>query len=343
MNKWIGIMAASAAAISMTDAQAQVLSDMQQCLLDKMNTTKAETTIADIRSQCEETLRSAKKEEVVEVDAVKGEPGVVTKRMQSEQVTQFDPYVLTPHRRNYLLPVITSNNIHREVYSGLPGYEQNLEDYEAKIQFSFKVPFNKESLLFENDRLFFGFTVQSWWQVYSDKISKPFRETNYMPEFFYATPTGWHPFGTNTALVFGAEHLSNGRSQPLSRSWNRFYAQLIVEKGQFAFSLKPWIRLQEDPKTDPLQASGDDNPNITDYVGDYEFTTAYSDGDFEYIFRIRHAIKTGRGSAELNWTFPIGGKFIGYTSIFTGYGESLIDYNHKQTRFGIGIALNNVL
>ena len=92
-----------------------------------------------------------------------------------------------------------------------------------------------------------------------------------------------------------------------------------------------------------MQSSGDDNPDITDYVGDYEFTTAYNDGDFEYILRLRHAVDTGRGSAELNWTFPIGGKFIGYTSIFTGYGESLIDYNHKQTRFGIGIALNNIL
>ncbi|WP_278373885.1 phospholipase A, partial [Idiomarina abyssalis] len=119
--------------------------------------------------------------------------------------------------------------------------------------------------------------------------------------------------------------------------------QFFVEKGRFVFSLKPWIRLQENRKTDPMQSSGDDNPNITDYVGDYEFTTAYSDGDFEYILRLRHAIETGRGSAELNWTFPIGGKFIGYTSIFTGYGESLIDYNHKQTRFGIGIALNNIL
>ena len=53
--------------------------------------------------------------------------------------------------------------------------------------------------------------------------------------------------------------------------------------------------------------------------------------------------KTGRGSAEFNFTFPLWGKFIGYTSLFTGYGESLIDYNHKQTRFGVGIALNNVL
>ncbi|RUO73598.1 phospholipase A [Idiomarina seosinensis] len=330
-------------ALSALSVSAQDLSDMQQCLLDKMNTTDAQTTVADIRASCEQQLRAAKDNEVVEFDAVESEPGALTRRVQSEEVTQFDPYVLTPHRRNYMLPVLSSNNINRIQYAELEGYRGNLEDYEAKFQMSFKVPFNKESLLFEGDKLFFGFTVQSWWQIYSDNISKPFRETNYMPEFFYATPTGWHPLGTNTALVFGAEHLSNGRSQPLSRSWNRFYAQLIVEKGDFVFSVKPWIRLQEDAKSDPLEASGDDNPNIEDYVGNYEFSTAYSDGDFEYIFRLKHAIETGRGSAELNWTFPLWGKFIGYTSLFTGYGESLIDYNHKQTRFGIGIALNNVL
>lgn len=318
------------------------------CLLNRLQSSANDVTVAEIKAWCEKYLAQAQvaeapPEEVVNVDAIKGKAGALTKRMQSEQITEFDPYVLTPHRRNYILPVITTNDINDTVYADLDGYRKNLEDFEAKFQLSLKVPMNKESLLFEKDKLFFGFTVQSWWQVYSDKISKPFRETNYMPEVFYATPTGWHPFGTNTAVVFGAEHLSNGRSQPLSRSWNRFYAQLVVEDGDWVFSFKPWIRLQEDAKTDPLQASGDDNPNIEDYVGNYEFSTAYNDGDFEYIFRIRHAVKTGRGSAEINWTFPLWGKFTGYTSLFTGYGESLIDYNHKQTRFGIGIALNNVL
>ena len=82
------------------------------------------------------------------------------------------------------------------------------------------------SLFVEGDQVFFGFTLQSWWQIYSDEISKPFRETNYQPEFFYFAPINFHPFGGNSAIIIGAEHQSNGRSQLLSRSWNRLYVTL---------------------------------------------------------------------------------------------------------------------
>ncbi|MAF74997.1 MAG: phospholipase [Idiomarinaceae bacterium] len=328
--------------VAMPSLKAQELSAMQECLLDAMNKEEASLTIAEVRQQCMEKLRQEESEDVVKIDKVE-DPGALTKRLQSEKVTEFDPYVLTPHRRNYILPVWGTTDINTAPYQNFQGYEDNLEEYEAKLQLSFKVPVNKESLLVEGDKLFFGFTMQSWWQVYASNISKPFRETNYQPEVFYTTPTGWHPFGTNTGLAVGVEHLSNGRSQELSRSWNRAYVQLVAEKGPFVFSLKPWIRFQEDEKSDPMQSSGDDNPDITDYVGDYEFTIAANIDDFEYTLNLRHAIETGRGSAEFNFTFPLWGKFIGYTSLFTGYGESLIDYNHKQTRFGVGIALNNVL
>ena len=158
MKTWIRLSATASCMFLFTMAHAQQLSEMQQCLLDKMNTAEAtQTTIADVRSQCEEQLRSAEDEEVVEVDAVE-EPGVLTNRMKSEKVTQFDPYVLTPHRRNYMLPVLTTNNINRIQYADIEGYKQNLEEYESKFQLSFKVPLNKESLLFEDDQFFFGFT-----------------------------------------------------------------------------------------------------------------------------------------------------------------------------------------
>jgi phospholipase A1 len=63
----------------------------------------------------------------------------------------------------------------------------------------------------------------------------------------------------------------------------------------------------------------------------------------EFSAEGRHNFSSNKGSAEFGLTFPLWGKLRGYATAFTGYGESLIDYNYSQTRFGLGIALNNVL
>lgn len=49
------------------------------------------------------------------------------------------------------------------------------------------------------------------------------------------------------------------------------------------------------------------------------------------------------GAIELGFTFPLWGKLRGYAQYTSGYGESLIDYNHNQQRIGLGIALTNLL
>ena len=110
----------------------------------------------------------------------------------------------------------------------------NLDHLEVAFQLSIKAPM-AEALFTDEDALFFGFTVRSFWQAYNDDISAPFRETNYEPEVFWVTPVPWNVFGGDAAFVgLGLSHQSNGRSQLFSRSWNRIYATLGWERWRCA-------------------------------------------------------------------------------------------------------------
>ena len=53
-----------------------------------------------------------------------------------------------------------------------------------------------------------------------------------------------------------------------------------------------------------------------------------------------------RGSVRVEWLRALGtGMFGGksnlrlHTSLFSGYGDSMIDYNHKRTVFSVGLSL----
>ena len=104
-----------------------------------------------------------------------------------------------------------------------------------------------------------------------------------------------------------------------------------------------WGAFIKSKKAFPLDPAGDDNPDIEDFLGRYELATVYKYKDMEFSVEGRHNFSSNKGSAEFGLTFPLWGKLRGYATAFSGYGESLIDYNYSQTRFGLGIALNNVL
>lgn len=316
------------------------------CVMQHFINADASLTLADVRNRCTVDNVTREEIEIAKLSLTPDNataPGAISRRIIKERQTEFEPYVLTPHKINYILPALTTNAINKGAYSSFDGYEGNLENVEAKFQLSLKVPLNYNSMLIEGDGLYFGFTIQAWWQIYAENISKPFRETNYQPELFYLAPLKWHPLDGNTGFAVGIEHQSNGRAQNLSRSWNRVYASFLYEKNNFALSFRPWVRLSEDDKEFVLDPKGDDNPDIDDFLGSSELGLVYEWGDLEFSFSGRRNFSTNNGSAEFGFTFPLWGKLRGYAMAFTGYGDSLIDYNYSQTRFGVGIALSNVL
>jgi len=139
-------------------------------------------------------------------------------------------------------------------------------------------------------------------------------------------------------------HESNGRGATLSRSWNRIYTDLVFEKANLVVGLKPWWRIPEDDKEDPLDPTGDDNPNITDFMGYLELTTVYRRNDHEFSLMLRNNFDDDNyGAVQLEWTFPLWGGIRGYAQYFNGHGESLIDHDAHIERFGVGILLTDLL
>ena len=207
---------------------------------------------------------------------------------------------------------------------------------ETKMQISLKTKI-AEDLFGTHADLWAAYTQQSNWQVYNrGKKSAPFRNSDYAPELFLTQPVKANlPFGGKLRMLgVGYIHQSNGQSQPLSRSWNRIYAMAGMEWGKLSVVPRIWTRL--DPENDK-----DDNPDIMHYMG-------YGDIRLAYQFNNKHALSSTlrynprhrKGAVQLNYTFPIKGNLKGYVQGFYGYGESLIDYNHKQKGIGVGLMFN---
>ena len=327
---WIAVLLGS-----LVMAGAAHADDLNQCMSRMMERVDDSVTIGQLRLQCQKQLRDGS------FSAAEKRADVISERVRQDKEHVLEPFTLMAHKPNYILVAAYNSSgydpsLYRQQFDD-PSLD--VDDTEAQFQISIKTPLAID--LFDTFDLYAAYTNRSFWQVYNDDISAPFRETNHEPEIWAQFNTNREIFGfTNTVNMIGLVHQSNGRGDVLSRSWNRIFANFVFEKNNLALSLKPWYRIPEDD-------DDDDNPDITDYLGHYELRAAYKWGDHVFSAMSRNNLESGfsKGAVELGWSFPLGDYpyLKGYMQYFNGYGESLIDYDQHTNRIGIGFALTDWL
>lgn len=267
---------------------------------------------------------------------------LLQQRRDQERGLQANSFAMTSHNSNYLLPLSYTSDPNEEPFAETG---QELQDTEVEFQVSFKVAITEQPLWRDNGYLYFAYTAKSFWQAYNTDESSPFRDTNHEPEAFVVMDTDWGAPGAGIPQVhLGLSHQSNGRSGVQSRSWHRLYARIIVDYRNYYWSFKPWWRLPEKSKSSPEDATGDDNPDIDDYYGYFELRGFRRFGQNDMSLMLRNNLRSdNKGAVELGYSYLFAKSKRGYVQLFHGYGDSLLDYNHKTTRLGVGIMLNNWL
>lgn len=251
-------------------------------------------------------------------------------------------FVVKTYLPNYYLPIHYTSNINRAPSS--PTYpdtiRNNYKQTESKFQISLRAK-AFEGLLLPNADLWLAFTQRSLWQFWNRQESEPFRSNDFQPEAIYVVPIRdglvTLPGGWKWRMAqLGAAHQSNGQSDPLSRSWNRVYAAAAFERGDFGLSFKVNHRTSE--------TGEDDNPRLMRYIGNTEVTATWLPGlaTASLVWRM-HPGNSDSGSLQFDWSYPVVREkpngLRWYVQIFSGYGETMLDYNHRQTSIGAGVSL----
>ena len=258
----------------------------------------------------------------------------LSQRWELDDADKQGTFRFRPHHSNYLVAQLTSRPNSEPFGPGNPlstSSPAGIDHVELRYQLGFKTKLAERAAGSSAD-LWFGYTQQSYWQAFNGAASRPFRETNYQPELMAVLPLDGGIGALRLRFVnLGIAHQSNGQSGARSRSWNRLYAQAGFEYGALSFTTRIWKRLPE--------GRDDDNPDLLEYMGRGDISMHWRRSGHELSLTARRNFSTRHGMLEAGWAFPLTTGLKGYVQLFSGYGQSLIDYNHAQQSLGLGVMI----
>ncbi len=319
----LALIALSPVSVAGTSTEA-----LDQCLLDRLRAAEDTVTAGELRQACagEVSERDAMPEAVTDASR----ESVVDLRRGADFDNRGRQFSISTYRPNYFL--FTYNDDPNEA-----PYQVDATDFldqeETKFQVSFKMPVATE--LFGGDTdLLFAFTSVAWWQTFNDDIANPFRETNYEPELFFRTYRTFDVLGLKFVnWDVGYNHQSNGQSDPTSRGWDRVIGSTAVElTDDLVVGLRAWY---------VFDSQEDNNPDIERYMGHGDIGVGWAPNRNTLTLMYRPAARGG--ALQASWSYPISQYLRLYAQYWNGYGESLIDYDVRTERFGLGIALSDFI
>lgn len=260
-------------------------------------------------------------------------PSYFTRLWELDEENRRDKIAFTPYRTNYVLPYSYNSSPNAGVFQTAdPG--RTLMRSEAVFQLSIKAKLWQDVLGRKMD-LWLGYTQKAFWQLYDVAESAPIREMDHEPELILSFRTRFRFLGFDGRFVqVGLNHESNGLSGSLSRNWNRVVARVGLEKGTLSLIVTGWVRVLYKPEEN-------ENPGITRYLGHGEIQGYYLLKRHRLGIKLRNNLnfRFNRSALQADWGFPLFARVGVLVQCFFGYGESLLDFDHRVSRVGIGIVL----
>ena len=197
---------------------------------------------------------------------------------------------------------------------------------------------NRPANWYEN--FYLGYTQTSLWDLQSD--SMPFIDTTFNPSVFWLSDNLWSSESQNWRLGVnvGAEHNSNGKDGPDSRSVNDGYVE-----PRFHYRLDGGSTLTFAPRIKAYFGVASENPDYADYAGRVDWQLRWAQDNGAVVTALYRQGDQQRRTTQLDFAWPLQRTWLnmnGYLHLqyFNGYGETLLGYNRREdSQFRVGLSI----